>query len=198
MKALVLFSRLAASAVKLLVYAVAYGRRIKFSEPFQIFIGPQSSIDLTKGKGTIEFKGRAVLRRNVILKSSGGILRVGNRFFANSGSSISCNLSIQIGAGVLLGENVHIYDHDHVYGGDQLVSENGLVGKEVIIGDNVWIGTNAVILKGTKIGSDCVIGAGAVVRGEIPAGSMVVSTNGINVQPILGSNMDKGIFIKSH
>jgi acetyltransferase-like isoleucine patch superfamily enzyme len=36
------------------------------------------------------------------------------------------------------------------------------------IGNNVWIGSNSVILPGTKIGDNCIIGAGSVVRGQIP------------------------------
>lgn len=40
----------------------------------------------------------------------------------------------------------------------------------VEIGDNVFVGMGARILQGTTIGSDSVIGAGAVVTGSIPAG----------------------------
>jgi maltose O-acetyltransferase len=44
----------------------------------------------------------------------------------------------------------------------------------VVIGDRVFVGVGAIILPGTRIGSDSIVGAGAVVRGDIPAGSMVV------------------------
>jgi maltose O-acetyltransferase len=44
----------------------------------------------------------------------------------------------------------------------------------VVIGDRVFVGAGAIILPGTRIGNDSVVGAGAVVRGDIPAGSMVV------------------------
>lgn len=40
--------------------------------------------------------------------------------------------------------------------------------KPVTIGDDVWIGDSVILLPGTKIGNGVVIGAGAVVRGEIP------------------------------
>tara|TARA_B100000965_G_scaffold236969_1_gene198651 strand:- start:1150 stop:1539 length:390 start_codon:yes stop_codon:yes gene_type:complete len=40
--------------------------------------------------------------------------------------------------------------------------------KEVVIEDNVWIGEKSIILKGTKIGKNSIIGAGSVVSGEIP------------------------------
>jgi maltose O-acetyltransferase len=44
----------------------------------------------------------------------------------------------------------------------------------VVIGDRVFVGVGAIILPGTRVGDDSIIGAGAVVRGDIPAGSMVV------------------------
>jgi len=42
------------------------------------------------------------------------------------------------------------------------------------VGDNTFFGTNCTILPGTRIGSDCVIGSGSVVRGEIPDGSVAM------------------------
>ncbi len=40
--------------------------------------------------------------------------------------------------------------------------------KPVKIGNNVFIGVNSIILKGTEIGDNSVIGAGSVVAGIIP------------------------------
>ena len=44
----------------------------------------------------------------------------------------------------------------------------------VAIGKRVFVGTGAVILAGSRIGDDSIIGALAVVRGEVPPGSLVV------------------------
>ncbi|MCB9559551.1 MAG: acyltransferase [Kofleriaceae bacterium] len=41
------------------------------------------------------------------------------------------------------------------------------------VGDDVFIGTNALILPGVEIGSRCIVGAGAVVHRNVPAGSVV-------------------------
>ncbi len=38
----------------------------------------------------------------------------------------------------------------------------------VYIGDNVFIGQHAIILMGTTIGDNCIVGAGAVVKGTFP------------------------------
>jgi acetyltransferase-like isoleucine patch superfamily enzyme len=42
------------------------------------------------------------------------------------------------------------------------------------VGDNTYFGTDCTILPGAKIGSNCVIGSGTVVRGVIPDGSVVM------------------------
>jgi acetyltransferase-like isoleucine patch superfamily enzyme len=44
--------------------------------------------------------------------------------------------------------------------------------KGIRVGDNVWIGTGVVVLDGSEIGADVVIGAGAVVNKSIPSGTV--------------------------
>ncbi|GGZ92193.1 hypothetical protein GCM10010389_33490 [Streptomyces echinoruber] len=47
-------------------------------------------------------------------------------------------------------------------------------GREpVTLGDNIWIG-GAVVLPGVTVGDDSVIGAGAVVTKDVPAGVVAV------------------------
>lgn len=44
------------------------------------------------------------------------------------------------------------------------------MAQPITVGDNVWFGGNVIVLPGVKIGSNSVIGAGAVVTKDIPAG----------------------------
>ena len=44
----------------------------------------------------------------------------------------------------------------------------------VTIGDNSWIGCNVVILRGTSIGKNCIVGAGSVLKGTYPDNSVIV------------------------
>lgn len=44
----------------------------------------------------------------------------------------------------------------------------------VVIGTRVFIGAGAIVLAGSRIGDDSIIGAGAVVAGEIPPNSVVI------------------------
>ena len=48
------------------------------------------------------------------------------------------------------------------------------VFKPVTISANSFIGAGAIILPGSEIGKNCIIGAGAVVKGKIPDDSIVI------------------------
>lgn len=48
----------------------------------------------------------------------------------------------------------------------------------IAVGDDCFIGENAILLPGTRLGEGCIVGAGAVVRGEIPANSVVAGNPG--------------------
>lgn len=56
----------------------------------------------------------------------------------------------------------------------------------VVVGKRAYIGVGAILLPGTTIGEDSVVGAGAVVHGEIPPASLVVG-NPHTVSPIKGA-----------
>ncbi len=76
---------------------------------------------------------------------------------------------LKIGDYCKITSGVVILTHDYsrsvlrrVYG--DIVGE----GKKTIIGNNVFIGMNSIVLMGSQIGSDVIIGAGSVVSGVIP------------------------------
>lgn len=91
------------------------------------------------------------------------IIEIGNNC-GFSGTVIGCALHIKIGNNVRCGANTLITDSDW-HNGDYRVSDD----KEVIIGDNVWLGYGVKVLKGVKIGSNSLIGAGSIVVKDIPA-----------------------------
>ncbi len=49
---------------------------------------------------------------------------------------------------------------------------------DIYIGENTFIGIKAIILPGTNIGKNSIIGAGAVVKGNIPENSIVIGNPG--------------------
>ncbi len=52
--------------------------------------------------------------------------------------------------------------------------KNAHIEKEIVIGNNVFVGARAMLLPGTTIGDNVIIGAGSVVKGNIPADSVVI------------------------
>ncbi|MBB4288558.1 GT2 family glycosyltransferase/carbonic anhydrase/acetyltransferase-like protein (isoleucine patch superfamily) [Rhizobium leguminosarum] len=104
-----------------------------------------------------------------------------------SGATIVSAVRISIGAEVLMGANVTIFDTDfhpiRPEGRRHSDVEADIKTAPVHIGDNVFIGTNALILRGTEIGRDSIVAAGAVVRGNFPAGAIIAG----NPAKVVGS-----------
>ena len=67
-----------------------------------------------------------------------------------------------------------IFDHDHDYKTTGGVRANKYIEDAVSIGKNVWTGCNVVILRGTTLGDNCVVGAGAVIKGNYPDNSVII------------------------
>ena len=67
---------------------------------------------------------------------------------------------IKIGDNVMLGPNVLIYDQDHDYQVEGGVAAMKFKTAPITIGNNVWIGANTLILRGTTIGDNSVVGGG--------------------------------------
>ena len=79
-----------------------------------------------------------------------------------SAVSIVSDVSVTIGNSVTVGANTIIGDRDdhaNIYSS---------APKPIVIKDHVWIGMNCTILKGVKIGNNCVIGASSVVTKDVP------------------------------
>lgn len=80
--------------------------------------------------------------------------------------------------------------HDHVTIGSRVVINDeavlltashaltdpkwGLKKAPIVIGDYAWIATNAILLPGVTVGRGAVVGAGAVVRGDVPDYAVVI------------------------
>jgi acetyltransferase-like isoleucine patch superfamily enzyme len=108
------------------------------------------------------------------------VLRIGDRCVIGRGTTINAHVGIDIGDDVWTGPNVYITDHNHGYEdvtrpiGPQPIPP----GRPVTIGAGSWLGYGAVVLPGARIGRHVVIGASAVVSGEIPDYSVVVGNPG--------------------
>lgn len=123
-------------------------------------------------------KGTTFRKRFYLYVGREGSITIGENSFFNHNFSAYSYRNIRIGDNCIFGENVKIYDHNHRFNDkNKLIKNQGFSIAAIEIGNNVWVGSNAVILKGCKIGDNCVIGAGTVVSGAIPAGTIVKTGN---------------------
>lgn len=135
-----------------------------------------------KRDGYITLGKHVSASRNGIIASVGGKLIVGENTGFNSNNNIVCHELINIGSDCMFGPNVCIYDHDHMFGADGV--KEGFKTGSVIIEDKCWIGANVTILRNTHIGQGCIIGAGATIKGTIPAHSLVISKQNIVIKSL--------------
>jgi len=65
---------------------------------------------------------------------------------------------------------------------------------KIVIGDNVFIGANCTLLPNTRVGNNCIIGAGSVLRGKYPDNSVVF---GNPAKPVMKMSVLKLLYSKS-
>ena len=145
-----------------LYYKAKFGERLWGTS---FVVGKCAKIKVSKD-GKLEL-GKALLNDNsFICVSDSGMISIGDNVTVNRNSIIVSKKRIIIGSGTSIGPNVCIYDHDHRITAEGFI-KNEYTVEDVVIGRNVWIGANAVILKGSIIGDNCIIGAGTVIKGKI-------------------------------
>lgn len=132
--------------------------------------------------GKMSIGKNVLFQRNVSLSSVGGVLHVGDNVSFNRNCIVICRKEILIGEDVIFGPGVTIYDHDHVFSHKGILP--GFRHGDVVIERGCWIAANVTILRNTHIGEGCVIGAGTVVKGNIPPHSLVTSDRSMSVVPI--------------
>ncbi len=84
---------------------------------------------------------------------------------------------IRIGNKVLLAASVGLInadDHRFDVVGKAMWDAGRGDARQIVIEDDVWIGHGAIVLSGTRIGTGSIIGAGAVVVGDVPPYSIMV------------------------
>jgi maltose O-acetyltransferase len=100
-------------------------------------------------------------------------LRIGVHGYANLGLVALDVAPITIGDHVQIGPHVQLLTPTHpVEPGPRRDKWEGAA--PITIGDNVWLGGGAIVLAGVTIDDDSVVGAGAVVTRDVPAGVVVV------------------------
>ncbi|MBR7748080.1 acyltransferase [Undibacterium baiyunense] len=113
----------------------------------------------------------------VKVKPAGGTgdVVIGERTVINSGCVLYTGNGISIGNDVAIAANCTFAPVNHAYKDkSRKINQQGFLPSRggIVIEDDVWIGANVIILDGAILRTGCVIGAGSLVRGEIPAYSI--------------------------
>ena len=104
--------------------------------------------------------------------NAAAVIDIGDNVRLN-GCDIQAAVSVTVGDGCILGSCV-IVDTDYHSIEVSRRRPDAVVGTgAVVIGDNVWVAGRATVLKGVSIGADSVVGYGAVVTSDVPAGVVV-------------------------
>jgi acetyltransferase-like isoleucine patch superfamily enzyme len=124
-------------------------------------IGPYSTLSAGVGPGQ-------VLERECVIS-------IGDRCVIGKGSAIVGHTSVEIDDDVWTGPYVYVTDANHGYEDVSLpIGVQFTADEPVRIGAGSWLGTGVVVLPGTTIGRHVVVGAGAVVAGDLPDQSVAV------------------------
>lgn len=107
-------------------------------------------------------------RTIIVTRVKGATISIGNNV-GISGATIYARKGITIGDNTNIGGNTKILDNDFhpIDPQARIADDKEKIGTApIVIGENCFIGCNALILKGTQLGNNCVVGAGAVVSGK--------------------------------
>jgi len=125
--------------------------------------------------GLVVFRGRAILNHGSrISVEANGVLTLGDGFHINAETTLICRKEITFGRDCLLSWHVLVMDSDL----HRIVDPQGATinpDAAITVGDHVWIGCRALIVKGSRIGSHCVVAAQSVVSGTFDAGHCLLA-----------------------
>lgn len=154
-----------------------YGTKI-LKDKTSCFILDRSLYIDSRNDGQFHYYSTIRLKENSRLKINGnvnfysglsmkifanGLVEINDGTYFSGPVTIHCKKFVSIGKNCSISWNCTIIDSNF-----HAVDYNSeILTKEVIIGDRVWVGNSVVILPGTKIDDDVIIGAGSVVRGHL-------------------------------
>ena len=137
-------------------------------------VSPLADIEDSTRGSRIQVGAHSVIDSFVKIKPAGGLghLVIGEHVVVNSGCVFYTGHGIRIGNSVAIAANCTFAPVNHAFQDrHRLIQEQGFLPSRggIVVEDDVWIGANCVLLDGTLLRQGCVVGAGAVVRGELPA-----------------------------
>ena len=177
-------------------WTLRLGRNVSLGRELSIDLDAGADNLLEIGDGTgFGFGGRLQLRggasrsrpstqgRDGVVLKSAGALEIGEWAVLSHGTMVHCTEAVTVGERVGIGERVSLIDSDHgADGSDVFYLDQPLRTAPVTLGRNVLVSANAVILRGSTVGPNAVVAAGAVLTGgRYPAGWIIA---GVPARPL--------------
>jgi acetyltransferase-like isoleucine patch superfamily enzyme len=155
---------------------VVFGVNVTLRHPHKITIGDNVVIDdacCLDAKGTdnegIVIGNGVFVGRNTILSCKNGDIHIDDRANIGFNCEIFSASRVRVGKDTLMAAYTYLVGGDHLYDRTDIpVLQQGRTARGIEIGEGVWLGAHVVVTDGSTIGRDAIIGAGAVVVGEIP------------------------------
>jgi acetyltransferase-like isoleucine patch superfamily enzyme len=164
--------RASPSKVAALLRWILFRTRCKDYQGPAFFLGRRSTFDVSP---TARIRvGQALYIQTDFDGRVQGELVIGDRVWFRQGVTLSAHSRVEIGDDSMFAEYVSIHDNNHTPGTvDHPTRFREQISAPIIIGKNVWVGSKATITMGVTIGDNAIIGAGAVVVRDVPAGARV-------------------------
>ncbi len=163
---------------------VVFGRNLTLRHAHKISLGHDVIIDdgvVLDAKGEnnagIMTGDGVYIGRNTIIYCKNGDITLGNRVNISSNVQLFSSNQLSIGDDTVIAAFTYalsggMYDYRDT---TPFAAQSGMHTRgPTIIGADCWIGAHVVVVDGATMGERCVVGAGAVVTGNIPPRSLAL------------------------
>ena len=152
-------------------------------------VGQNSNIESCKifhatpitGHVNIEIGSDCLIEGTIVLYTSKSTIKIGDRTFIGTGTTIYCYDEIEIGSDIMFSWGITVIDtnaHSLISAerkndvidwkkGAAFKDWSQIKHKKIKIENNAWIGFNSSILKGVTIGEGAIVAAGSVVTKDV-------------------------------
>ncbi|MHA6627598.1 acyltransferase [Pseudonocardia sichuanensis] len=163
-------------------YLVRYWRLLRFrlANPHvvlrgMVFLGKRVEVEARRGYGRLEIGRWVHIGDGTAIRCHEGSTRIGDKVVFGRHNTVNCYLDVEIGAATLVADWVYVTDFDHRTDDVHApIKDQGIVKSPVRIGPDCWLGVKVSVLRGSRIGRGTVLGAHAVVRGDVPEYTIAV------------------------
>jgi acetyltransferase-like isoleucine patch superfamily enzyme len=153
---------------------------VRGSGPLQVRIGPGTRVEggvslVLAGGAQVDLGEQSDVRRGAVLNVS-GTLRLTRLNKVSWGTVLHAAQRVELGERTGIAERCTIADSTHLQPSADTWFYEHWEARDVVVGADTWICPNAVVTHRARVGSYCVVAAGAVVTGVVPDGHVAVGS----------------------